>query len=119
MKRDLDLMRNIMFQLEEPKFLCDNISAFFPNKTIDEYEIIAAHIELLADNNYLKLGSCLLGYGFPNLYIERITNDGYTFIESIRSDTTWSKLKPKLLLVGSYGLDVIKPLLLNIIIGKN
>lgn len=28
MKRDLDLMRNIMFQLEEPKFLRDNISAF-------------------------------------------------------------------------------------------
>ena len=68
MVRDLNLMRQIMLDLEKRQHIHDNISALWPNKTIEEYEAIAEHVLLLQDNNYLLLGSCLLGNGFEDWY---------------------------------------------------
>lgn len=110
MKRNPDLMRSIMLELEKLPYLQNNISALFPDKTLEEYRIIAMHIKLLEDNGYLQLGKCLLGYRYENWYISRITDNGYIFIDCIRSDSIWEKIKPQLEAVGSFALDVIKPI---------
>lgn len=110
MKRDLNLMRQIMLDLEEFPYIQNNISELWPNKSLEEYQLLAMHIRLLADNNYLELGSCLLGYEFENWYITRITNDGHTFLDYIRSDTLWNKIYPKLITIGSIALKFLIPI---------
>ena len=110
MVRDLNLMRQIMLDLEKRQHIHDNISALWPNKTIEEYEAIAEHVLLLQDNNYLLLGSCLLGNGFEDWYIARITNDGYTFLDCVRPKSVWQKLLSLLQSTGTISLDVIKPI---------
>lgn len=118
MKRDLDLMRNIMITLENTDCM-DNISSLFPNKTPNDYFKIAYHIKLLEDNNYLELGDCLLGYGFENWYIKRITNDGHNFIEASRNEGTWNtKVKPAIIKCGQLTWPVLAPFLTNFLEGK-
>lgn len=118
MKRDLDLMRNIMIALENTDCM-DNISSLFPDKTPDEYSKIAYHVKLLEDNNYLELGRCLLGYGFPDWYISRITNDGYNFIEASKNDGAWNtKVKPAILSCGQLAWPVLAPLLTDLVKGQ-
>ena len=99
MKRDLNLMRQIMFNLEsaDRNIL---ISEVYKNKSIDEMDAIAEHLLLLADENYIELGSCILGYGYANYVVKRITNDGYKFLDMIRDDTLWNRALPKILSAG-------------------
>lgn len=119
MKRDLNLLRNIMLKLEERPILQDNISSIFKNKTEEEYVQISDHIKLLEDLGYLELGSCLIGV-IPafDYCIVRITNDGYTFIENIRDKNIWEKIKPKILLSGNLALEFVKALAISVITSK-
>ncbi len=118
MKRNPDLMRSIMLELEELPCLQNNISALFPDKTLEEYRIIAMHIKLLEDNGYLELGKCLLGYRYENWYVSRITENGYIFIDCVRSNSVWRKIKPQLEAVGSFALDVIKPIITSFLMSQ-
>ena len=99
MKRDLNLMRQIMFDLENAN---SNIliSEVYQNKSIDEMDVISEHLLLLADEGYIELGSCILGYGYANYVIRRITNDGYKFLDMVRNDTIWNRALPKILSAG-------------------
>lgn len=111
MKRDLSLMRQIMFDVENSS----NgvlISELYPTKSVEEMDIVAEHLLLLADEGYIELGSCILGYGYPNYTVRRITNDGHKFLTMVRNDTTWNKILPKLLTAGgSVSLVVLEQII--------
>lgn len=64
MKRDINLMRQIMLDLEALPCIHTNISEIWLDRNLDDYQTIALHVKLLADSNYLELGNCLLGYDF-------------------------------------------------------
>ncbi|MBQ8691309.1 MAG: DUF2513 domain-containing protein [Phascolarctobacterium sp.] len=112
MKRDLDLMRQIMLDLEAMPHLGNNINALFPNLTKEDYEKISFHVALLSDAGYLKLGMVLMGYGFHNYYIERITDTGHQFIQLIREDTVWNKCKKHCVEFGaSLTIEILKSII--------
>lgn len=115
MKRDINLMRQIMLDLEALPCIHTNISEIWLDRNLDDYQTIALHVKLLADSNYLELGNCLLGYDFENWHINRITNDGYTFLEYVRNDTIWNTLRSKLTALGSIALRIVEPLATDVI----
>ena len=110
MKRDFNLMRQIMLDLEKLPYIQNDISDIWKDRTPEEYQRISLRVQLLADSKYIVLGSCLLGCGFENFYIQRITNDGYTFLDYARNDTVWQKLYPKFAKLGSIALRIIEPI---------
>nr|WP_312579457.1 DUF2513 domain-containing protein [Sedimentibacter sp.] len=93
MKRDMELMRKILFEIEN-KFE-PGIEVMHGIK-IEGYEmvVIGDHCELLYQAGLIKdykptrggMGSKLLSFSIGNL-----TNRGYNYLELIRSDQTWEK----------------------------
>ena len=116
MKRDLDLMRDIMLDLEAMPHLNNNIHALFPNRSQEEYEKLSFHVALLSDAGYVKLGMVLMGYNFHNYYIERITDDGHQFIQLIREDTVWNKCKKH---CAEFGASLTIEILKSILVGNS
>jgi len=108
MKRDLNLMRQILIDLSDMPYLQNNISHLFPDKTQEEYQRISFHIELLKDLGYIEIGSSLLGYGYNNYYISRITNNGYDFISLTSDEVKWKKHLPTILELGNLSLHIIE-----------
>ena len=41
-------------------------------------------------------------------YITELTFSGHNFLENIKNDNNWNKIKQKLNKIGSYSLDIIK-----------
>ena len=96
MKRDLDLMRQILFYVEEngdirKGYIKDVFITDSYGKKIDKF-IIREHILLLEDAGLLRkhnrIKVALFGAG-------NLTNDGYDYIELFRSNETWKKTKKK------------------------
>lgn len=93
MKRDMELMRKILFEIEN-KFE-PGIEVMHGIK-IEGYEmvVIGDHCELLYQAGLIKdykptrggMGNKLLLFSIGNL-----TNRGYDYLELIRSDQTWEK----------------------------
>lgn len=93
MKREMDLVREILFAIEDAP----------PNKrlmglTIDGYDkqVVAAHCEMLYQKGLIKeyYGIKCDGLdGVINFYVIDLTWDGQDFLEMIRQDTVWNKTK--------------------------
>lgn len=104
MKRDMDLIRKLLF-LEEGETDID----------LGEYseEQIAYHKSLLIESGLCK-GSCVKdGQGIVvDAHIISLTWTGHDFIDSAKDDTIWNKVKSKVLTVGGVvALDVMLELL--------
>lgn len=100
MKRDADLIRERLFQLEGEE---DYSSfKFADGKTTDPEERRRfGHIKLMADAGLVELsGTYRDGV--------RVTNDGYDFIAAIRDDTIWAKTKDAGTDLGGMTLGVLK-----------
>lgn len=97
MKRDLDLLRNLMIYLE------DNLKPNTPIQSTnillyegdDEYNIMSEHITMLLDMGYIECNKPIYPQGFKICSIIRITSNGYDFLDALRNDTTWNHVKAK------------------------
>jgi hypothetical protein len=95
MQRDMDLMRKILFKIEEIFPAGDLLIHGVP---LDGYDklLIADHCQLLFEagliNSYKPQrggqGAKVLFYSVGNL-----TNSGYDFLDKIREDTVWNRTK--------------------------
>lgn len=93
LKRDMGLMRKILFEIEE-KF--EPGIEVKHGLTIEGYDmvVIGDHCELLYQAGLIKnykptrggIGNKLLSFSIGNL-----TNRGYDYLELIRSDQTWEQ----------------------------
>lgn len=93
MKRDMELIRKILFEIEE-RF--EPGQGFLHGLPIEGYEmkVIGDHCELLFQAGLIKefkpnrggRGNMLLSFSIGNL-----TNKGYDYLELIRSDETWNQ----------------------------
>lgn len=111
MKRDLNLMRQIMLDLEEYDIIQRDIAEIYPNKTIEEWTKISYHVKLLAGAGYITLDQPLLGYGFYNYVICDITNQGHDFISMTTNSSIWNKMLPKLEAIGGViTIEIVKAL---------
>lgn len=113
MKRNWDLIRRILFKLEEKaipeEFLRSDEFQGFDSKTV------AYHFKLLHQAGLIDGvdGSTIGGFDF---YAQGLTWQGHEFLDKIRNDTLWQKVKAT---VQSKSLDlsfdVIKTVATNLI----
>lgn len=114
MKRDMDLVRNILFAIEE-----QYVDSAILNLRIEGYEpeAVSYHCGILYDAGYLSTFNSknadnkLWFYG-----VGRLTWEGHEFLDKIRSDIVWNKTKET---VTKHGLpmvlDVVKSVATTII----
>ncbi|MCX7779641.1 MAG: DUF2513 domain-containing protein [Negativicutes bacterium] len=110
MKLDLDLMRKILLTIEEKAVFGTYLSLKDLTDDPAEHPKYAYHVMLLLDDDLIVTAQApLLGLGYPDYPIERLTMKGHNFLNNIRDDTVWRKVKDVLIKVGSTAsLDIIK-----------
>ncbi len=112
MKRDMDLMRNILLRIEER-------SDVPPKKLyIDDFTdlhkdifVISLHIDLLCDAGLIEVfDSNVEDDGVKNFSITRLTLSGYEYLDAIRNVKVWRNVKKKVEYLGGAGLEILKQL---------
>jgi hypothetical protein len=110
MKRDFDLIRSILLQVEAcngGKLIRSlDVDEAIPNTTLAE------HIVLLIEAGLID--GKVLDYDAPAFIIQRMTWAGHDFLDAMRDDTIWRKAKDTILKpVGGVALDVLKQWLIT------
>ena len=92
MQRDMDLIRQILLKMEEypdpdgpPDIELENYS----------HEEIHHHIRLLAEAGFIFAENAS-GFGSIDMMPERITWEGYEFLDAARNENIWSEFKETL-----------------------
>ncbi len=100
MKRNLDLIRNILLRIETNEKNATLSSSDFADLEPDQ-NIVDYHLYLLADAGYIDADEVnTIGHYYPQYLVKWLTNDGCDYVDSIRSASIWEKTKEKLASVG-------------------
>lgn len=99
MKRDDDYLRELLFVLEGEKDWRVHLTSVIAPKDTDEKK--AYHVMLLCDAGYMTTVSG---------HIYRMTSSGHDYLDAIRDDTVWAKIKDVTASVGGVTLGVMKEL---------
>ena len=103
MKRDLDLMRDLLFEAEDEKLhYVRFVSVLKPSE--DEVKR-RGHADLLCDVGFFEKIS-------KDAY--RMTSSGYDYLETIRDENIWKKTKTKISLIGGSTLKIASDIALTI-----
>lgn len=116
-KRDLEVIRHILITIENStKYRL--ITADFTTEKYNS-QIISHHILLLLDCDYIEITEVpMCRPGYTPLIVNRITSQGYDYLDNIRDDTIWNETKKQISKVSSsVSLDVIKSVAGKIILG--
>lgn len=90
MQRDWELIRVILLKIEELPSINDTLESTDLEGTNND--LVAYHMELLISAG-LIVGACRTAVGAPWCYASQLTWDGHEFLDAIRRDTTWNKIK--------------------------
>ncbi|MER0283813.1 DUF2513 domain-containing protein [Clostridioides difficile] len=95
MKRNLELIRDILIKMEESDADRMSISDFMTD--IYDERTISYHLQLLLDVGFIEatpmgVQRCL----YKHYIVKRITSFGYDYLDNIRDDTVWNKTKKQL-----------------------
>lgn len=106
MKRDMDLVRKILFAIEEYS-LQDPIRNF----TIEGYDDATVHYHLGLMNeagliHVIDLSDLATAMYFPT----QLTWSGHEFLEAVRAESRWSDVKQEMGKAGGFVFDVAKAL---------
>ena len=110
MKRDMDLIREILLQVEARPTATSIDLVEVPGH---EQETISYHVKLLHDAGYLEAYDLrTMGPDGFKYAPSALTDAGHDFLDAAKNDTIWSKAKAKLEEVGGAApLDVFKGVL--------
>ncbi|MHA6265935.1 DUF2513 domain-containing protein [uncultured Aliiroseovarius sp.] len=102
MKRDDDMLREILFEFEEQKdWLVAVLSSLGMS---EERRMKLGHVNLLCDAGMVtEVGDQTF----------RLTNSGHDYLDAIRNDTIWNKTKSGAAEVGGMTLQMMKDLALS------
>lgn len=116
MKRDLDLIRNILLEIEKMPPEQSDLSSKKLSTLCNNEAIIAFHIKLLLDNKFIEIIHRVPQEGNKDIYfISRLTSSGYDYLDTIRSPKIWEATKEKLYSIGgAVSLEVIKDVAVTI-----
>lgn len=113
MKRDMDLIRNIMIYLEDHltpgKFIQSMDVPLYNKDNDEEYQVLSEHIKLLLDEGLIEANKMPIR-GFVIYDIQRITSYGHDFLDALRDETIWSKTKGAAGKVGGYTIAILMDL---------
>ncbi|HCX83219.1 MAG: hypothetical protein A3E00_13540 [Curvibacter sp. RIFCSPHIGHO2_12_FULL_63_18] len=92
MKRDFDLVRKILLQFEEKE---SSTIVEKPEVEGYSYEIVSYHCRLLYDAGLLRCEPVVSTTSDRLIKVSpfELTWDGHEFLDKIRSETTWNKIK--------------------------
>ncbi len=112
MKRDLDLIRKILFNVEDvpagKTINCIDFGDAYDKATIFE------HVKLLINAKYVD-GKYVLHSSGGSFCINGLTWSGHDFVQASRNDTIWDAAKNKVKSIGeSVAFDVFTELLKSI-----
>lgn len=91
MTRDLDLIRAVLADLEaRPTY----VPVFAHQIELEgrSTEEIAYHCELLSDQGFI-VGDGSLSSSGPTFLVRRMTAQGHDYLDAVRNDTVWAKVK--------------------------
>ena len=105
MKRDMDIIRQILLNTEDDKY------PYGARVSLDGVpdQTCAYHVALILDAG-LAEGRVLKSSSSPYVaaMIDRLTSAGHDFCDGIRQDTIWNKAREHILKPGaSYGLSIL------------
>lgn len=110
MKRDLDLLRQMLLRIESLDSSKHKITVDSFSDLNSDWNAIVLHIELLMDAGFIEaidVSTC----SADDYVIRRITFAGYDYLDSIRNDSIWAEVKQKIASVGgSVSLEIVKEL---------
>lgn len=113
MKRDMDLVRSILLEVEAHKH-----GSAPSNLTIDGYndETIGFHVYLMGQADLLRVADITSrGDASPNAIPLNITWNGYEFLEAARNNTGWQNAKRKVIDSGiGFSIVVLKAVLVEL-----
>lgn len=109
MKRNLDLMRDMLLLIEK-NTSCNSLTDKDFSSLNPDMDVIDYHICLLADSGYINYDEFgTLGRFYPEIAINWLTSSGCDYLDSVRSTRVWEKTKEKLSEIGGRAsLGVIK-----------
>jgi Hypothetical protein (DUF2513) len=112
MKRDMDLIRELLLKLEALPLRPGGIVHITPDA--DEIAVagynsdqIEYHLTQLRNAGFIDEGGVnpMIGIGFRSL-----TWDGHDFLDSVRDPETWAKTKKGAVAAGGFTVDLLKDL---------
>lgn len=112
MKRDMDLVRQILLRVEEDtrgSIMHLEVAGFTP-------EEIAYHVVLLIEHGYLIGGVQHTVGNRPPIYnVQRMSWDGHEFLDLARSQTVWRQAKATFVEKGAaLSLEALKAVLIEL-----
>jgi len=110
MKRDMDLLRDILMRVEEQP-----VNQPWPAQPLLGYSLeeVVYHVKLAMD---ASLVDGRIAPGDHHAMVLRLTNGGHEFLEAARSDTIWEKAKALALsTTGTLTLEALKLALAKVI----
>lgn len=109
MKRDMDLIRSILLEVEK----CDSPEGCVVEIPGHSPEQIYEHAKLAQDANFIE---ARFAKDFINFHILRLTFAGHEFLDEARDDTRWTKAKEIVTKnTGSLTLEALKIVLQTLI----
>jgi len=117
MKRDLDLMRDLLLKVEKATIgdVARNPWQVFSSSGTPS-EVVIYHVRLPLERKLLHSQSINLegrsqdGTPTAKFLPDALTDEGHEFLETIRDPKVWQKTKEGARKIGSFGIDLIKDL---------
>jgi hypothetical protein len=110
MRRDFDLIRDLMLKLEALPVRPGTLISFSTNEVAVEghtWDEIDAHLYMIYDTGYV-IGDGRMPSG--EWMFRRLSPDGHDFLDSVRDQTIWSKTKAGAATVGGWTLPILAEL---------
>lgn len=111
MKRDMELARSILIEIEKAPTFSSSIKLNFEGFTD---ELVSYHIMLLNEAG-LIIATDLSSSHDLNWFPERLTWQGHEFLEASRNTTAWNRTKEIMAKSGGFVFEIAKTVLIEII----
>jgi len=113
LKRNWDIIRKILIKIEESPTEYSEVESG-SIEGVDS-ETAAYHMRLMIESG-LVVGSCRSSITAPWCHISRLTWEGHEFLDKIKRDTIWDKVKEQSMQRGiALSMEVIKQAAGNLI----
>ncbi len=115
MKRDMDLVRNLLLAIESAEGSLTNTTLsialkklYMDDSQIPSYQTIVGHIEIMEEAELVSVKLVPHMGGPPAFLGLRMTWHGQDFLANARNSSIWEKARPKM---ESLSFDLVKQLL--------
>ncbi len=122
MKYNLDCVRDILFLLENAQTLSPELEICEVHleeiaSQLDDYKLneIANTLIILDEAGFIIANTFYADNCINTILVSRITYDGYQFLESIRPETVWHKVKSIGDKIGSFSMDAVSQIAVSVI----